>query len=433
MRKKDAVRSRVKNKSLSVAVSSFILTTLTACGGGGGGSDENSGGNLTPEPTPNPNPALALINHDADSPFDGTGVRVAIYDSGINASHDEFSDLVLSQFSGSFYSYTEVQGTDVVRILDETPNDDEDEDFSDSNNGRAGHGTGVASALVGNTRGVSSDSELFFFDVNNLEETDGSGNVIAVDPIAVRPDSSAALLHTAENADLLGLNFANYSITNVATVIVEDGISNESTWDNIVTNDVGMIAAAGNTGYSFSDIFVNTDTVPECTDEEFDNATGYERDRCIALRFDRGSDYPTTLIPAYEEQIMIVGAVNASLELERYSNFPGDSCDLQERWMVAPGTITAADYDSDTDIVTQSGTSFAAPLVTGAAAAVAEAFPSLSNKAVLRLLLSTADRSFTGYNADEHGQGLLDLKAALSANPSDYADGAPDNLRSICL
>jgi subtilisin family serine protease len=416
-----------------ISLLALSVSALTACGGGGGGGGNT--GNEVIEPTPDPvvNPALALINHDADSQFNGTGVRVAIYDSGINANHDQFEGLALSQFSGSFYSFTTIDSnSNVVRNLAETPNDDEDEDFSATNNGRAGHGTAVASALLGVSGGVSPDVELTFVDVNNAEETDSNNNVIDVDPIAVRPDSSAALLHTAENADILGLNFANYSITNVSTVIVEDGISNEAIWDDIAATDIAMIAAAGNEGYSYSDIFVNTATVPECTDQEYDNSTGYERERCSALRFDRGTDYPTALIPEYQDLIITVGAVSSSFELERYSNFPGDDCGLQERWMVAPGTVGAADYDSDTNIVTQSGTSFATPLVTGAAAAVAEAFPSLSNRAVLRLLLSTADQSFAGYNAEEHGQGLLDLEAALAATPSNYADGVPNNLREIC-
>jgi subtilisin family serine protease len=428
------------HRAFKLSVLALSVSALTACGGGGGGggggSENPSNPNVPPvtEDTPETNPALALINHDADSEFDGSLVNVAIYDSGIRATHEQFADLAISQYSGSIYSYSIVANANVISVLGETPNDDEDADFTDSNDGRAFHGNAVASTIAGNTFGVSPDSELFVYDVNNNAETDGNDNVTSVDPVFALPDVSSALLHTAENAGWpLGLNFANYSITDVATVLIDDGISEEYIWDDIVANtDVGMIAAAGNDGYSFSDIYVNTATVPECTDEEFDNATGYERERCRALAFERGSNYPTTLFPEYKEHIVIVGAVSASLELERYSNYPGDSCELQERWMVAPGTVRAADAFSDTDLQTISGTSFATPLVTGAAAAVAEKFNSISNHAVLRLLLSTADRSFAGYNAEEHGQGLLDLEAALAANPADYLVGVPNNLRAIC-
>jgi subtilisin family serine protease len=124
--------------------------------------------------------------------------------------------------------------------------------------------------------------------------------------------------------------------------------------------------------------------------------------------------------------------VDQNSERERYSSVPGDDCRIQERWMVAPGTVTGAVAQSNTGTTTASGTSFAAPQVAGAAALVKEAFPSLSNHGVLRLLLSTASREFAAYNPDLHGQGLLDVGAVLAADPAKYLDGTPDNLRAIC-
>jgi hypothetical protein len=58
--------------------------------------------------------------------------------------------------------------------------------------------------------------------------------------------------------------------------------------------------------------------------------------------------------------------------------------------------------------------------VTGAAALVKGQFPTLSNAAVLQILLDTADSSFDGYDAAIHGQGMLDIEAALNINPTDY-------------
>lgn len=407
---------------LSFLTLSVSLLSACACGGGGGGDAPPE---IAPPAAATLNPALDLINKDPDSTFNGAGVRVAVYDTGINATHDEFAGLNLSQFSGSFYSFTTINGSfELVKNLSETPNDDEDEDFSDTNQGRAGHGTAVASAIAGNPRGVSPDSQLYVFDINNAEIEDSSGNVIGADPISVRPDATAALLHTAENVDLLSLNFANYSITNIATVNVDPDISNEAIWNDIEATAVGMIAGAGNEGLSFSDLYLGTAPIPECSAE---GASLDMKLRCIR----RSDREPTSLAfgSKYREVLITVGAVNSDLELEGYSNYPGNSCELQERWMAAPGTINAADYDDNSNIVTVFGTSFATPLVTGAAAAVSEA-TSLANRAVLRLLLSTADQSFDGYNAEEHGQGMLDLEAALAADPNDYI--ASGTTRAIC-
>lgn len=414
------------------------VSVLAACGGGGSDSKTN----IEPSaPAPADNPALTLIKHDNESSFDGTGVRVAVYDTGINVNHDQFSGLNLSQFSGSYYSFTtaERDETDsyfkIIAHLKETPGDDEDEDFSSTNSGNTGHGTAVSSTIAGETLGVSPDVELIAIDINNLVTTDGNFNVIDVNPVAARPSGTAALLHTAVNAKLLNINFANYSISKFAKILTEPSISDEYIWDDIAKTDVGMIIAAGNEGYSYSDIWVNTVAVPECTQEEFDEATGFDFERCYALKYDRHDSKLAPLTPKYQDLAVIVSAVNDNLELERYSNFPGDSCKLQERWISAPGTVTAATsaiVNDPASTTVEKGTSFAAPLVTGAAAAVAEAFPGLSNRGVLRLLLSTADRSFAGYNAKEHGQGLLDLEAALAANPADYADGVTNNFRKIC-
>lgn len=79
-----------------------------------------------------------------------------------------------------------------------------------------------------------------------------------------------------------------------------------------------------------------------------------------------------------------------------------------------------ADHKTNTEYTTDTGTSFAAPLVTAAAGAVKSKFTSLSSAAVLQILLDTANQDFDGYDPKQHGMGILDVEAALNVNPNDY-------------
>jgi hypothetical protein len=58
------------------------------------------------------------------------------------------------------------------------------------------------------------------------------------------------------------------------------------------------------------------------------------------------------------------------------------------------------------------GTSQAAPVVSGAVAVINQMWPNMKPENIVKLLLVTANKSFAGYNVNTHGQGLLDLEKA---------------------
>jgi len=80
--------------------------------------------------------------------------------------------------------------------------------------------------------------------------------------------------------------------------------------------------------------------------------------------------------------------------------------------LAAPGTNIYSTVPTST-YGNLSGTSMATPLVSGAVVLVVEGLGLSPEEAVSRLL-TTADRSFAGYSANAHGQGILDLDAATS-------------------
>ena len=110
--------------------------------------------------------------------------------------------------------------------------------------------------------------------------------------------------------------------------------------------------------------------------------------------------------PAAFDGVIGVGAVEENKEIASYST-RGDHVEL-----VAPGTniYTTAPGSSYRKV---SGTSFAAPQATGAAALVWSIAPSLTNKEVENILInSTDDLGIPGKDPD-YGNGLLNIQKAV--------------------
>ena len=104
-----------------------------------------------------------------------------------------------------------------------------------------------------------------------------------------------------------------------------------------------------------------------------------------------------------------VGALDVDGDIADFSNRAGSA---RSYFLVAPGVgILAPELDGAAALV--SGTSFAAPHVTGAVALLLEAAPFLSAREVVELLLETATDLGAPGTDDVYGRGLLNLAAAL--------------------
>ncbi|NRA30983.1 MAG: S8 family serine peptidase [Parvularculaceae bacterium] len=129
------------------------------------------------------------------------------------------------------------------------------------------------------------------------------------------------------------------------------------------------------------------------------------------------------------ESLLIVGSVDPTGRISSFSNRPGDACfsenggrcttDLMDRFIVAPGeNLLVSNNEGGT--MRASGTSFAAPLVTGAISLLHDRWPWLRKNAEVttEIILRTA-RDLGEEGVDEvYGHGLLDVEASQS--PIDF-------------
>ena len=96
-------------------------------------------------------------------------------------------------------------------------------------------------------------------------------------------------------------------------------------------------------------------------------------------------------------------------------DWTGSECNDKYRtsdfYLLAPGAgINSTWYDGTYKI--QSGTSMAAPVITGAVAVLHQQWPYMKGENLVQVLLQTANKAVDGYDVKTHGQGLLDLKKA---------------------
>lgn len=279
-----------------------------------------------------------------DYGYDGTGINVAVVDTGIDSTHPEFDGKTIQGY-----------------------------DFANSSSGYAadenGHGTHVASIIAGERdasgmRGVAYDANLFSY------KTDNDGDIGFE---AITGDASIALIfdrHLTDNIDVSNNSWGmGRSVTSFSS-------------SNITTNYASSIAAlkaaqANGTLIVFSS----------------GNDSGTQPDVVGAFPY-----HDTDLKDAW----LVVTAVDSNLKETYYTNRCGVAYDF---CVTAPGGgdsqstdgILAAEANTG-GYTRKNGTSMAAPHVSGLAAALMEKFPTLTPAQISTRIKTTASlEGLTGY------------------------------------
>jgi len=122
-------------------------------------------------------------------------------------------------------------------------------------------------------------------------------------------------------------------------------------------------------------------------------------------------------------KVLIVGSYNFNTNgMDSWSNKAGHLCRVivdnactdtyktSDFYVLAPGNTYSTNNEGSYDNMT--GTSMAAPIVTGQVAVLHQMWPHMKGENLVKLVTTTADKTFTGYDVHIHGQGIVDFDEA---------------------
>ena len=380
---KNALERLSHRRTLTWLAGSAALA-LTACGGGGGGGPISTPSpppvspapTPPPAPTPAPPPAFDTAEvtrsdgpeqHDAISAWqDGTtgeGQLIAIVDTGIDLDSPEFAGRIDRRS-------TYIAGDGDAQEVDD-------------------HGTHVALVAAA-----------------ALDQTGVVGIAHDADILALRADRPGTC-QPGDDASLDGCRFADRDLaaavtraTNAGAAVINLSLGGSN--PGTALNDaVAQAAAAG------------VVIVVSAGNDGGTSGAGIDPDN--PDRFAQG------LLAVGGDNVLIVGSVDENGDFSDFSNKAGDSgasflsargeriCCIYE-----DGVLRRTTRDGQTFVTVFSGTSFAAPQVSGAVALLAQAFPNLTGAQIVEILLETAaDAGAQGIDRT-FGRGILDIGAAIA-------------------
>ncbi len=107
----------------------------------------------------------------------------------------------------------------------------------------------------------------------------------------------------------------------------------------------------------------------------------------------------------------VVGSKAGHVCLNIVNNTCQDTHQTKDFYILAPGNNVYSSVAGD-GYAELSGSSMAAPMVTGGIGIIHQMWPHMKGENLVKLVLNTADTNINGYNEDTHGQGMLDLDEA---------------------
>ncbi|HEX8400448.1 MAG TPA: S8 family peptidase [Allosphingosinicella sp.] len=348
--------------------SCVFVIALSGCGGGGGGTGARPApiSDLPPPPpppppAPAPSPTPSSVNYNDTEYSRSNGAVAANAISAYNAGGRGQGVKIAVLDSGinpnlpDFAGRIDPASADLVASRGVTDTE--------------GHGTAVAAVAAASRngsqiQGVAFESTILSFnsaDPNNCDKDDGckhSDRAIS-QGIDLARTNGARVINIS-----LGGEGAGFGVLQAVTRATQAGIV--------------IVVSAGNGGQE---------------------ATGVNPDAFASQIANAGSGL-----------VIIAGAHDAGRAIAGFSNRAGTS---QQAYLAALGDRVRS-FDHNGQAFMFSGTSFSAPVISGAAALLASAFPNLSGQQIVQILLSSADDAgATGTDAT-FGRGILNLTRAFA-------------------
>lgn len=315
--------------------------------------------------------------------YDGSGVTIAIIDTGVNYNHEEFKDssgnTIFSELSG----YVNSSG---VVVNKSTGNYSSDEAWLKTLDDTAGHGTHVAGLIAAQANGkgivgIARNANIIL--IKAVNSSNGFPNNYI----------TSAIKYAADNgADIISMSIQSYAT-------------------NVSYNGSTMTGAAQQATY-------------------FNSTTEYAYNKGSILLAAAGNyniDKPS--YPANSTDVISVGSVSKDDKTAKahFSNYGSGNVDI-----VAPGYVTST-YKGSTDIYKSDwyGTSFSTPLTAGLLALYKQAMPDATNTEIINALYNSATKITETGNTGWSGNGMVNasellkkadsLSLSLPEYPSYYA------------
>lgn len=289
----------------------------------------------------------------------GAGQRVAVIDTGVSP-HRRLPDVVPGGdyvFTGDGTQDCDAHGTLVAGIISAAP-DSKTDSFS---------GVAPDVALVSIRQSSSK------FAATSDPSSSGIGDV----------DTMARAVRTAADLGASVINISSVACVPVTTALDDRALGAALAYAVDVKNAV-VVAAAGNTGAA------------QCPPQRPD-ATWQTISVAVSPAW-------------YDDYVLTVGSVNADGAPSAFT-------------LAGPWVDVAAIGESVTSLSSAplSGTSYAAPIVSGLAALIRARFPALTARQVMQRIESTAHHPPAGWNPSV-GNGTVDVLAAVSTDSSPPAN-----------
>ena len=287
-------------------------------------------------------------------------VTVAVIDTGFNLTHEDLVENLMFDVSGDVIGYNAVDGS----------NDVSEVNTSAGVYGHGTHVTGIISAAANNSKGVAGVSYNQKIYPVKAFKNDGS---------ALTSTLLASYKHVLQHKNIYGIRVVNMS---VGTKVRDAALNNAI--ETAYSAGVVTVAASGNS---------NKDADPPQVP-------------------------PFAMYPCDFEHV--VGVINIKesttsadgVELSSTSNYNIDG--TQNKNICAPGSLILSTYPIG-KYSTMSGTSMAAPFVSGVLAMMFSANYKLSAEQAISILYDTArDLKEPGFD-DQTGWGEVDAKGAMDA------------------
>ena len=401
-------------KSLYLLLILFSSTFIVSCsGGGGGGSTNTSGtckdGNSSSYCTTEFHNNYGLKNIKAyeayDDGYSGSGIDVSVMDGGFDLNH---SDVNFQNFS-----------YDAV-------NDDNDANSESPNSAIGGHGTHVAGIISAKRNSSGMHGVAYASNVVAVRMLTDANNGIS--------DMTAAIDYASSKSSIVNNSWGSSSYTSNATCII-NGVSytcrgvipatsssgfnstdERNKWNDFDDDDAVAVFAAGNSGVNSETGQIAFYTLGGSFLAYYDAQTVLNAGLISQTnRSSPESRYPM-IYGVMGENWMNVVSVDSNNTISSFSNGCGDTKNYciaapgEDIYSTVPTSVDSSGYE------TLSGTSMAAPHVSGALALMKQKWPNLTAQQLVDLILDNATDLGASGTDQVYGRGLLNLQGSMSAS-----------------